>query len=293
MPRTPAPLPNHLRRQPFVLAKALADGVAPGRLYAPDLARPTSGVRCSRAPQTTLDRAQAFALVLPDDAMFTHQTGTEILGLPLPRRLQGGPLHVSTPSERALVRRKGVRGHRGAERRRRLTVHGLPVGAPEDLLVDLAPALTVVELVQLGDAVLARSDEYVEHIKGVLVRRAGDRGMGRLKSAMALMRRGTASPMETLCRLKMREFGLPVPLLNQDIYDATGEWIACVDFCWPEQRVIVEYDGEEVHSDPSQRRKDAARRRQITREHWTVIVVTSDDLAGSDEWLRDLQALLT
>ncbi|TWP38149.1 hypothetical protein [Leekyejoonella antrihumi] len=288
MPRSPDPLPDHLRRIPFTVAKARADGVAAGRLEASDLARPTSGVRALAVPRTTLDRARAFALVLPNGAVFSHQSAAEILGLPLPRRLETNNLHICIPGDGPVVRRNGAVGHRRAEHKRRLTVRGLCVAAPEDVLVDLAPVLSVEELVQIGDAILVRAPECAERVASAVTRRRGARGMSRLRQAMELMRVGSA--METVCRLRMRERGLPAPLLNHDIVDQHGQWIACVHFCWPDQRVVLEYDGE-VHGDPRQRRKNAGRRRQLSSCAWTVIVVTDQDVLGSGDWLDDLHGL--
>lgn len=292
MPRRRAPLPDRLRDRPFTVAHARAHGVTPGRLTADDLHHPTAGVRSTVPLLSTLDRARAYGLVMPDDAMYSHQTSADLLQLPMPSRLRGGPLHISTRSSGPVVRRKGVVGHRGSEGKRRLLVHGLPVAAPEDTLIDLAPVLDVDALVQLGDAILARAPEYTEHVAEAVVRRRGARGMRRVRAAMELMRLGSASPMETVCRLRMMRYGLPAPLLNHDIYDEHGQWIACVDFCWPARRVVVEYDGE-VHSDPAQRKADATRRRQLTLAGWTVVVLTSADVLRSDNWLADVRALLS
>lgn len=292
MPRPRAPIPESLAGSPFTVAQALAGTVGRRRLYADDLHRPTAGVRSVRPVESVRQRAAAMALVLPEGAVFSHQTAATLLELPLPPGLAGEPIHVSTPGTGPVLRRAGVAGHRGADRKRRVTAFGLPVASPADTWVDLAATSTLDQLVQVGDAILARNADLLLALGAVLLSRKGSRGLLRAKAALALVRPGCRSPMETLARLQMLRGGLPTPCLNRDVTDALGQWVACVDFCWPEQRVIVEYDGE-VHADPRQRRRDAQRRRQLSVLGWTVIVITSDDvLSRRGAWLEELRTIL-
>jgi very-short-patch-repair endonuclease len=70
--------------------------------------------------------------------------------------------------------------------------------------------------------------------------------------------------------------GIPRPVCNLDIV-VEGEWLARADLAWPENRVIVEYDGA-VHLDERQRRADAARRNLLQDAGWLVITFTAADL---------------
>lgn len=51
------------------------------------------------------------------------------------------------------------------------------------------------------------------------------------------------SPLESLSRLKLAEFGLPAPELQVRIGDQFGNFIARVDFFWPQFGVVGEADG--------------------------------------------------
>jgi hypothetical protein len=51
---------------------------------------------------------------------------------------------------------------------------------------------------------------------------------------------------------------------------------AYLDLGWPEYRVAVEYDGQEHHSSPSDRARDAVRRARLAELGWHVITVRRD-----------------
>lgn len=292
MTRRPTALPRSLRTAPFTVATARELGVERRRLLAADLQRPTRGVRTTRPARTIIERAAALSLVLPAGAIFSHETAAQLWGLPLPSRLVDGPLHVSTQGLGGVVRRSGVVGHRGAERKRRSEIFGLAVADGPDTWLDLATRLTRDELAQLGDAIVGNRPARIDDLRAVLGRRSGAKGLRTARAALELVRPGSRSPMETLCRLRITDAGLPDPELNVDVHDDNGQWIAQVDFCWRARKVVLEYDGEQ-HGEPRQRELDAQRRRQLTAAGWTVLVVTRRDLLrGSSDWLQDLCSLL-
>ncbi|MEV6768088.1 hypothetical protein AB0N05_05585 [Nocardia sp. NPDC051030] len=51
------------------------------------------------------------------------------------------------------------------------------------------------------------------------------------------------SPGESLSRVRMHEFGLPIPELQTTVLNRTCVFIARVDFCLPTLGVIGEFDG--------------------------------------------------
>jgi len=95
----------------------------------------------------------------------------------------------------------------------------------------------------------------------------------------------------------MIDGGLPMPELQYQIIDGNGE-LRRVDFAWPEQRVAVEYDGQDWHSGAEAMRRD--RRRQVALQDvlWTVIPIvfedvryrTRDFVARIDRQLRRVRA---
>ncbi len=85
------------------------------------------------------------------------------------------------------------------------------------------------------------------------------------------------SPMESEARLAMIDGGLPIPELQYEIVDGNGD-LRRVDFAWPAQRLAVEYDGVDWHSDPDAMRKDRRRQAALQDIGWTVIAIVFDDV---------------
>jgi very-short-patch-repair endonuclease len=85
------------------------------------------------------------------------------------------------------------------------------------------------------------------------------------------------SPMESEARLAMIDGGLPIPTLQHEIIDGNGE-LRRVDFAWPEQRVAVEYDGVDWHSDPDAMKRDRRRRAALEAVGWVIISIVFEDV---------------
>ncbi|WP_157674090.1 DUF559 domain-containing protein [Agrococcus carbonis] len=82
---------------------------------------------------------------------------------------------------------------------------------------------------------------------------------------------------------------LPEPVLQHEVFDATGLLVARLDISWPLLKLGVEYDGEH-HDDPAQHERDRVRRERLRALGWNVIVVTRDDLR--DGGARILQQIV-
>jgi very-short-patch-repair endonuclease len=74
---------------------------------------------------------------------------------------------------------------------------------------------------------------------------------------------------------------LPRPLAQHRIVLA-GEFVARVDFAWPEVRVALEYDGL-WHAEPGQFAKDRQRLNRLREAGWVVVFVTAADLSRPAE----------
>jgi very-short-patch-repair endonuclease len=79
--------------------------------------------------------------------------------------------------------------------------------------------------------------------------------------------------------------GLPA-IREFTVWDG-GEFIARVDFCWPEARLIVEADGFRWHGGRRAWQRDRERRNRLTTMGWSVIQVTWDDLTRRPDALID------
>lgn len=289
------PLPNDLPGS-FGVCDALRRGVSASRLRGSDLARPFHGVRATDPPpeeaadpwrarrERLVWLARAYAPRMSPGQFFSHDTAAALWGAPL--STGDDVLDVTTLGSGALVRATGVRGHRATSRFATVRdVAGLPVSSPATTWAMLGRDRTVDELVAVGDH-LCRNWRRgfgrpgaghpplttVDELGAALA--AGRRlGIGRLREALPLVRTDAWSPRETATRLAIVRAGLPEPQLNVDVFDETGGFLACVDLCYPEQRVAIEYQGQR-HG--AQYARDVERIERLRAAGWIVIQVTSE-----------------
>ena len=83
--------------------------------------------------------------------------------------------------------------------------------------------------------------------------------------------------METRTRLLLVLAGLPLPLVQFDVYDAAGRFVARVDLAYPQIKLAIEYDGDH-HRERSTFRRDVARLNALRLCGWTVLRFTADDV---------------
>lgn len=194
------------------------------------------------------------------------------------------------PTEGAQVRRPGVVGHRGLEVRQVVELRGLPVTAPVSTLLDLAalPRTRVEDLVVATDAFVARDPRLLDEVVAAASeRKPRRRGIRALRAALALVRVGSGSPMETKARLGFLRVGLPEPELNAELFHPDdGQFIARVDFLWRKARVVGEFEGDHHRTDRRQWQVDIARTRLLESLGWTVVRMTSADLATPQAWFQ-------
>lgn len=109
---------------------------------------------------------------------------------------------------------------------------------------------------------------------------------------------GSHSPMETreyllMCLPKrLGGYGLPLPALNYQIkldseeQRISGRGFFLCDMCWPHQKVVVEYDGQEDHASAKDRAADATRQNILVSKGYTVFVITSRQIYHAQEFDR-------
>ena len=86
---------------------------------------------------------------------------------------------------------------------------------------------------------------------------------------------------------RISDWGFPMPQCEYEILDEHGQWVATVDFAWPDWRFVLEYDGGPAHG-PRRRRLDARRQVAIERIGWTVERTDRFDSRPSSTRLFDL-----
>jgi hypothetical protein len=288
----PSLLPDRLRRAPFTLVEARALDVPAHVLAGARFRSPFYGVHVHRdLPDSLAVRCAALALVVPEEAAFSHYTAAALCGLPLPE-VRRPSLHVGVPVGITVPQLRGVTGHVGLDVGRVVVAaNGLRVVHPCRTWCDLVPALRDDDAVILGDAV-ARRWGGASRLRAEVERRSGARGVVRMRRLVAWVRDRVDSPMETRSRLLVVRAGLPWPECGRDVHAGFG-WIASPDLSWPEYKVAVEYDGDHHRTDKKQWRNDIKRNQGLEDEGWRVIVLTADDvLKYPEETVRRIRRAL-
>lgn len=292
----PSWLPPELTGGAFAVTTARATGMPRWRLRPPMLTIPTRSVRAVGQVDTTVDRARAFRVAMPEDVVFSHVTACQLWDLPLPMQLEGQvSLDVMRATARNRIRRSGCSGHRGLEHRRTARCRGLPVTALADTWVDLGEVLDrgleLDDLVVIGDQVVCRLAGEPEpgetpraryaHARALLSEaleaRVRPRGKAVLSEALELVRAPVRSPMETRARLMFHRAGFPEPEVNFDAHAIGGGWLLEGDLVWLEQRVVGEYQGRD-HASIRRRSYDADRQAVAGEEGWTVLEIYAVDV---------------
>jgi len=198
-------------------------------------------------------------------------------------------LHVTKQADRG-ARRKGVVGHKSRTAARTVLVDGIRCSDPIEAWCECAELLGVDDLVVLGDGLVRRKDPLatMDELRAAAARRAGARGVRRLRTALDLIRPGTDSARETLLRLVVVRAGFPEPLINHRLTDDDGLEIGHGDLVWPEERIVLEYEGRQHAEDARQFALDIRRIDRIT-EHYRHIRVDKVLLSEPDELLAKLR----
>lgn len=276
----------------FTVRDGLERGYSAAELRSMAYSRPARGARITAAVG---DEAQALLeavrVLARDDHFFSHTTAARIHGMPLPARFEKeARVHLGSPTGGSRMRRPGVVGHRLKSAVEE--VDGMRVEARADTFVHLATMLGVEELVAVGDWLVStkRRDPLAIHeLTDALRRYEGARGLGTARRALQLVRVGAESPRESLLRLLIVS-ALAEPVLQHEVFDTSGLFVARLDLSWPAIKLAVEYDGEH-HGEAAQQDRDRVRREKLRALGWHVIVVTKDDLHdGGGTILRQIVA---
>jgi hypothetical protein len=275
----------------FTIRQALERGYTAAELRSMAFTKPARGARITAAVgDEARALLEAVRVLARDDSFFCHTTAARIHGMPLPARFEKqATVHLASPTGGSRMRRKGVVGHR--LKSAVVEVEGMRVETRADAFVHLATMLSLEELVAVGDWLVStkrRDPLTVQDLVDAVRRYEGARGLHLARRALALVRVGAESPRESLLRLLVIG-ALPEPILQHEVFDATGAFVARLDLSWPRLKLGVEYDGAH-HAEPAQQERDRIRREKLRALGWHIIVVTNDDL--QDGGVRILQEIV-
>jgi hypothetical protein len=185
-------------------------------------------------------------------------------------------LHVLNPRGHQLRRADGLVVHRRDGAPLVWTGERLAT-SPAWTAVEVARALRRPRALATLDTALRSGTCSRGELWRAAIEQAGRRGIVAVRALLPLADRRAESPMESEARLAMIDGGLPVPELQYEVVDGNRE-LRRLDFAWPEQRVAVEYDGLDWHSDPDAMRRDRRRRIALQDVGWTVISIVFEDV---------------
>lgn len=298
MPRVPDPLPPPLQRTPFGVAAARELGVARARLRASDLHAPHHGVR---AQQGTDAAPWTLAVqLLGEHRYFGGMTAARLWGCPLPA---GAATNVHIVDPLRAPRHAGVVGHRGSAIDRVVERHGVRLTDPPSTWLALARVLALDDLVACGDHLvhdpprLDPADPWRPHttIAAIAERMDGYRGRGIrvAREALVLLSTAAESRPESHLRLLLLRAGLSDVLVNPEIFDDRGRFIARSDLVFLAEKVAVEYDGDQHRTSLAQYEHDRVRQQRMREAGWTIIDVRARALYGDPQGVvrRVLRAL--
>ncbi|MHA7985449.1 endonuclease domain-containing protein [Rathayibacter sp. CAU 1779] len=254
--------------------------------------RPAIGA-ARAAEARILANARAYAHCMTEHEFFSHVTAAVIWGIPLAyAAIRDSRVHVSVMAPHRASKRLDVVGHQARAGLVTVCTHpvtGLRVSSPASTWASLATVLThPYDLVAAADAVV-----HVPRMPGGFAFSAGERteplatiddlgscvtagrrvGIRALRVALPRVRTGAASRPETWTRLTILDAGLPEPVLDHDVFDEHGTFVACVDLAYPELRIAIEYDGGQHRTDAQQWARDIDRLEALAALGWHVIRV--------------------
>ena len=173
-------------------------------------------------------------------------------------KYDGRFIDVTAPTKR---KRPTIRTHR-SDVIERVVVKQIPVTPRLRTVIDLARTedeRTVTRAL--------RAAKFTEAELGMLPRG------GKLGKILNLSAAPTASHAEDVVLDLVLKSGLEHPEVNAP--DRVAGRLTIPDLRWPEQRLIVEVDSREWHSDPLAQRDDADRQAALEAQGWRVLRVTT------------------
>lgn len=189
--------------------------------------------------------------LLADRSIVSHASAAALWGLPrigeFPERVTVIDPSRTTGQRRVLADKVGGAGRRIPYR----LLGSLRVTMPAVTGVDIALRADRRQALAVLDGLL-RAGIQRDALHAELDSRTNPRGASRARALIDLADGRSGSAGESLARLRMHDLGCPTPVLQHTFHDARG-FIGTVDFWFPDQGVIVEFDGLIKYRDPALR----------------------------------------
>ena len=238
-------------------------------------------------------RLAAVLLTSPPGSVASHATAAALWGLEIPLQDRSDRrVHVTVPMASRSESRRDRQVHRTPLSDEDVTRRAaLPVTTPVRTWRDLAGVLEPAALLAVTDQLLAHwcgRPDLDAHLGG----RSSGRGSARARAVLPVADPRAESPMESVLRWLLHEARLPTPELQYVVRDRAGVVLGRADLAWPEQRVLVEFDGD-VHRERDVFVNDLRRQNRLVAAGWTVLRFTSADVLGRpDDVIAEIRRAL-
>ncbi len=279
----------------FTIAEGAHHGLTPSTMRAAVWTIPHAGIRVAES-STQGDVLAALLRALPAHAFFCGPTAAVLHGLPLPYALSTTAWErpfIGVPADQNRIRRPGTTGRALAVVPDDIVeVHGIRCTSPLRTWAELAEMLGVGQLTAISDRLISRHHQMAtrKDLERMHRRFLGGRGSKRRRLAVDLADERAESPRESELRVLLIQSGLPVPQSNVEIFDGS-RFVARVDLLYPDERLIIEYDGDH-HRDPHQWSRDQSRRAELESLGYRMTVVTARDFDDPVALLARIRRLL-
>jgi hypothetical protein len=227
--------------------------------------------------RTPVERAAAAVLACGEKAALSHGSAASLWGF---AKHWDAPFEVTAPSIR---KRDGIKVHRSRTLARRDVTRqlGIRVTTPARTVLDNAPRLTGKRLSRFVNDALRTPYLHVAELADVLNRNPNHPGTKRVRP---FVRKPTNSPLEDDFLEFAKRYGLPTPETNTHLLGYE------IDVFYPRERVIVEVDGHDYHSDRDSFERD--RRRDVVMLEAGIVTVRITDERMKHEAEQEAQRLL-
>lgn len=218
---------------------------------------------------------QAFRLVLPEGAAFTHVTGARLRGWDLPHLPSQVPVFASVAGNVSRPRRPGLIVSRLVSDAPNDVRHGLPVAAAEEIILRASRDLGVLDIAVMLTSALRLGDIDSTRMSELLASKRP--GVRRVRAAWQLTDRRCESPGEVLLKIFHDVCDAPVEP-QAELFDDRGTSLGRADLLLTGTRSVHEYDGAH-HRNKDQHRTDLRRERGFS-PHYDRRGFVLDDLVN-------------
>jgi very-short-patch-repair endonuclease len=213
--------------------------------------------------RTPVTRACAAVLACGEQATLSHSSAASLWGF---SKHWDAPFEVTAPTIRI---RNGIKVHRSRTLARRDITRqlGIRVTTPARTVLDTAPRLSGKRLSRFVNDALRTPYLHVADLADVLNRNPSHPGTNRI---LPYVRTPTNSPLEDDFLEFAQRYGLPKPTTNTYLLGYE------IDVLYPRERVIVEVDGYEFHSDRDSFERDRKRDVVMLAADVVTVRITKD-----------------